>query len=265
MDERPGDLGGGEPREQQQQTREGAPQQQESESRGGGIARGRDERPRRDSRHHRGGEGGGRDARDRRGIAGSGGAGQSSRSQRPEASLNMDELRELFDLFTAQGFTEFELEKESFRIRLRRDLAPQASSGSQHLSPVPAQVLPFIAPPQQQQQPGQSSEEQGAVVQQQQQPQHQSAPAAEPEAAAEADLHVITSPIVGTFYRSPSPTSESFVRAGSRVEADTVVCIIEAMKLMNDILAEVSGTVEKIYVENGQPVEYGQPLFGIKK
>ena len=71
-------------------------------------------------------------------------------------------------------------------------------------------------------------------------------------------------PIVGTFYRAPSPTTESFVRIGSQVEPATVVCIIEAMKLMNEIQAETSGEVVKIYVENGQAVEYGQPLFGVR-
>jgi acetyl-CoA carboxylase biotin carboxyl carrier protein len=75
---------------------------------------------------------------------------------------------------------------------------------------------------------------------------------------------MIPSPIVGTFYRSPSPNAEPFIKIGSNVEEDTVVCIIEAMKLMNEIQAETSGEVVKIYVENGQPVEYGQPLFGIK-
>ena len=75
----------------------------------------------------------------------------------------------------------------------------------------------------------------------------------------------VKSPIVGTFYRSPSPDKEQYVKEGSQVSADTVVCIVEAMKLMNEIQAEVSGEVVKIYVENGQPVEYGQPLFGIKK
>ncbi len=76
---------------------------------------------------------------------------------------------------------------------------------------------------------------------------------------------MIPSPIVGTFYRSASPNSDPFVKIGSRVEPDSVVCIIEAMKLMNEIQAETSGEVVKIYVENGQPVEYGQPLFGIKR
>ena len=76
---------------------------------------------------------------------------------------------------------------------------------------------------------------------------------------------MIPSPIVGTFYRSASPNSDPFVKIGSSVEPDSVVCIIEAMKLMNEIQAETSGEVVKIYVENGQPVEYGQPLFVIKR
>jgi acetyl-CoA carboxylase biotin carboxyl carrier protein len=78
-------------------------------------------------------------------------------------------------------------------------------------------------------------------------------------------LYIIPSPIVGTFYRSPSPTADSFIRIGSHVEPDTIVCIIEAMKLMNEIQSETSGEIAKIYVENGQPVEYGQPLFGVKR
>ena len=87
---------------------------------------------------------------------------------------------------------------------------------------------------------------------------------AEEAASEDQDLHLIPSPIVGTFYRAASPTAESFVRIGSHVEPHTVVCIIEAMKLMNEIQAETTGEVVKIYVENGQAVEYGQPLFGIK-
>jgi acetyl-CoA carboxylase biotin carboxyl carrier protein len=89
-------------------------------------------------------------------------------------------------------------------------------------------------------------------------------PSGSQAASADQDLHLITSPIVGTFYRSPSPTAEPFVKIGSNVEPISVVCIIEAMKLMNEIQAEASGEVVKIYVENGQPVEYGQPLFGIR-
>jgi acetyl-CoA carboxylase biotin carboxyl carrier protein len=78
-------------------------------------------------------------------------------------------------------------------------------------------------------------------------------------------LYKITSPIVGTFYRSPGPDKPSYVSEGSNVSPETVVCIVEAMKLMNEIQAETSGEIVKIYVENGEPVEYGQPLFGIRK
>lgn len=81
----------------------------------------------------------------------------------------------------------------------------------------------------------------------------------------DADLHKITSPIVGTFYRSAGPDKDPYVTEGSKVSPETTVCIVEAMKLMNEIQAEISGEVVKIYIENGQPVEYGQALFGIKK
>ncbi len=168
----------------------------------------------------------------------------------------MDELRELADLIAAQGFTEFEIEKEGFRLRLSRNTYPQTappptSSATGSVIPFPAPPTPSAPPP-----PPVPS---GA-------PSAPATPSPAPDApSAVEDLHKITSPIVGTFYRAPSPTAEVFVNQGSRVEPETVVCIIEAMKLMNEIQAEVSGTIEKIYVENGQPVEYGQPLFGIKK
>jgi acetyl-CoA carboxylase biotin carboxyl carrier protein len=185
---------------------------------------------------------------------------QQSRA-RTEQSINMDELRELFGLISAQGFSEFELEKEGFRVRLRRDLSPQgggqyAASASQPIhstSFAPAQAAQSSAA-----EPSQRPLQQDAAT----------AGGGKSEAAAasaDADLYMITSPIVGTFYRSPSPTAEPFVRAGDQVEQDTVVCIIEAMKLMNEIQAETTGKVEMIYAENGQAVEYGQPLFGIRK
>jgi acetyl-CoA carboxylase biotin carboxyl carrier protein len=195
---------------------------------------------------------------------GSGGGGISeqretqTRAGQPERELNLDELRELSELLNAQGFNEFEIEREGFRLRLSKQTFTPMSAPPSGQPFVPPTVTP-VAPPQ---------SEQSAVAQS-----AQTATAAPPpgesnraatESAAEK-LYTITSPIVGTFYRMPSPTAEPFVRQGSQVEADTVVCIIEAMKLMNEIQAEVSGTVEKIYVENGQPVEYGQALFGIKK
>ena len=160
-----------------------------------------------------------------------------------KASVNMEELRELIALLRDNGLAELELEREDFRVRLRREGVAPSGDHAQY-APVPA--------PAPASQPNTASTT--AV-------QSTPAPAA---AQADQDLHVITSPIVGTFYRSPSPTAEPFVKIGSNVEVASVVCIIEAMKLMNEIQAETTGEVVKIYVENGQPVEYGQPLFGIR-
>ena len=158
----------------------------------------------------------------------------------------MEELRELIALVRDNELAELELENEGFRVRLRRQsaLAESSPAAVSHAAPAPAPPPPAPAPA-------------------------ASGPAhpgtqATTAAAQDQDLHIITSPIVGTFYRSPSPTADAFVKIGSNVENDTVVCIIEAMKLMNEIQAETSGEVVKIYVENGQPVEYGQPLFGIQ-
>lgn len=175
--------------------------------------------------------------------------GQSAHT---EASVNMDELRELIQLVRENDFTEFELERESFRVRFRRggSLTAEPSTGPASSSEGPRSDEPRP--------PGGEAPLTATV------PSHPGAKA-ETAASEDQDLHMIVSPIVGTFYRSPSPNADSFVKIGSRVEAETVVCIIEAMKLMNEIQAETSGEVAKIYVENGQPVEYGQPLFGIKK
>ncbi len=155
-------------------------------------------------------------------------------------------LRELIALMRENGLAELELEREGFRVRLRRDSAGGSAGMRQHASPpAPAHApAPAPAPP----------------------PAPPAHPGAQATTAAsqDQDLHIIPSPIVGTFYRSPSPNADPFVKIGSNVEPDTVVCIIEAMKLMNEIQAEATGEVVKIYVENGQPVEYGQPLFGIR-
>lgn len=182
-----------------------------------------------------------------------------SRSKReaPSASVNLDELRELIGLMRDNGLAELELEREDFRVRLRRDSAgPAAAAPPLHFElssqpavnpahasapvppPTPAPAAPSAPSP---------ADTQSAAT-----------------ASADQDTHVITSPIVGTFYRSASPSADPFVKIGTSVEPDTVVCIIEAMKLMNEIQAETTGEVVKIYPENGQPVEYGEPLFGIK-
>jgi acetyl-CoA carboxylase biotin carboxyl carrier protein len=92
-----------------------------------------------------------------------------------------------------------------------------------------------------------------------------SVPAPSPESGRSTeDLHLVKSPIVGTFYESPSPGAEAFVKVGGFIEAGQTLCVVEAMKLMNEIESDVSGEVLRIFAENGQPVEYGQPLFGIR-
>lgn len=172
-----------------------------------------------------------------------------------DASVNMDELRELIELIRENDFTEFEFEREGFRVRFRRgaegDVGEAGASGT-------PQAVAGSAPGATSSAAGESSVTTSSA------PAHPGAKA-QTAASEDQDLYIIPSPIVGTFYRAASPNAESFVKIGSRVEPDTVVCIIEAMKLMNEIQAETSGEVAKIYVENGQPVEYGQPLFGIKK
>ncbi|HKN83185.1 MAG TPA: acetyl-CoA carboxylase biotin carboxyl carrier protein [Pyrinomonadaceae bacterium] len=162
-----------------------------------------------------------------------------------KASVNMDELRELIALLRENGLAELELENEGLRVRLRREsaFADSAHAATPSSAPAPGEKTPAPAGPAPPSHPGVH---------------------ATTEASQDQDLHIIASPIVGTFYRSPSPSADPFVKIGTNVEPETVVCIIEAMKLMNEIQAETSGEVVKIYVENGQPVEYGQPLFGIK-
>ncbi len=157
------------------------------------------------------------------------------------------EIKALIELVAEKQITEFELERGDFRLRIQRGSTAEARPQTLILPPVHAPAAtpaPAVveAPPQ--------------VV--------AAPPVAAPAAPAEENLHIITSPIVGTFYRSPSPTADAFVKIGDNIEKGSTLCIIEAMKLMNEITSEVSGTIAKILVENGQPVEYGQPLFGIK-
>jgi len=160
------------------------------------------------------------------------------KKQSDEASFNLDEIRELAELVNEHGFTDFEFENENIRVRLSKQVNAPVFAAQQVATAAPVQAAP--AP---------------------------TTADAVPVAAVDEDagLHKITSPIVGTFYRSPAPDKPSYVSEGSTVSPETVVCIVEAMKLMNEIQAETSGEVVKIYVENGQPVEYGQPLFGIRK
>jgi acetyl-CoA carboxylase biotin carboxyl carrier protein len=163
--------------------------------------------------------------------------------QPSEASLNMAELRELAELINEHGFTDFEFENENIRVRLSKMTA--------------APVMQMVQPTPQAAVSASSTVQKNLA--------ETKTEAAEAAKAADEDLYKITSPIVGTFYRSPSPDKEPYVKEGSQVSSETTVCIVEAMKLMNEIQAETNGEVVKIYVENGQPVEYGQPLFGIRK
>ena len=164
------------------------------------------------------------------------GSGAKKAKQVNDPSLNMDELRELANLVIEHGFTDFEFENENIRVRLSKVTGVPVAQPAPTAAPIAAAPAAAAVP----------------------------APAAE-AVDTDADLYKITSPIVGTFYRSPGPDKNAYVSEGSTVSPETTVCIVEAMKLMNEIQAEVSGEVVKIYVENGQPVEYGQPLFGIRK
>ncbi len=159
-----------------------------------------------------------------------------------DAGVDLREVERLLGFMEKHGLEECEYERGDLRIRLKK-------AGS-HTSDVfrPA-TLPDIVVAN----PGTHAAN--------------PAPAPAREAAAEAarseDLHVIKSPIVGTFYAAPSPGTEVFVHIGDHVDVGQVLCIIEAMKLMNEIESDVAGEVMRIFVENGQPVEYGEPLFAI--
>lgn len=198
------------------------------------------------------GRGSNRRRHHRRGSGGHKGQ-QQQHSASPESAINIDVLREIAELIDQHGFTDFEYEREDIHIRLRKEPAPTTIAAPASVQ----QPQTFVAPVAQTPQPVAQTSASINVP-------HPGAQS-EAQAAEDESLYKITSPIIGTFYRSPSPEAEPFIKIGSHVGNDTVVCIVEAMKLMNEIQAETSGEVVKIYVENGQPVEYGQPLFGIKK
>ncbi len=161
--------------------------------------------------------------------------------------MNIKEVKDLIQEVLQSDISEFELEHTGTKIRLRRGFS---AGNPAPMLPVQTFSPPVAAP---------------APVLQQPLPSAAPAAAAEArEAAEEQDLHFITSPIVGTFYRAPSPGAEPYVKVGGLVEEGTVLCIVEAMKLMNEIPSDVSGEIVRIYVENGQPIEFGQRLFGIR-
>jgi acetyl-CoA carboxylase biotin carboxyl carrier protein len=165
--------------------------------------------------------------------------------QRPESErtpVDLKDIKAIIDLMKKNSISEFELERQEFKIKLKRGSMSAASED------LPNQVyLPQVtALP-----PASNSAPMSALT--------TSAPAAVTSNEIE-----IKSPMIGTFYRSPSPEAGSYVEIGTEVNADTVVCIIEAMKVMNEIKAEVKGVVTQILVDNAKPVEFGQPMFKVR-
>jgi acetyl-CoA carboxylase biotin carboxyl carrier protein len=163
--------------------------------------------------------------------------------------LNFKEILELIDKVADRGITAVEIEQAGTKVRIEgktvrqappqviHSYAPESAQQASLAPPLPMTALPAPAP---------------------------AAPAAAAAPAEDPSRHVMTSPIVGTFYRAPNPETPSFVNVGDRVSKGQVLCIIEAMKLMNEIESDVEGVLTQIYPQNGQPVEYGEPLFAIK-
>ena len=162
--------------------------------------------------------------------------------------MNQKELKELIEFIIEKGIAEFELERGDVKVKIKRasEAAPVVLPDSRYIAvhPAPAAAaapLPASA---------------AAKV--------EIAAAAVPAAEPEEDLHIVRSPIVGTFYEAPSPGAPPFVKVGDPVEVGQVLCIVEAMKLMNEIECDVAGEVVKKLVTNGQPIEYGQELFVLR-
>jgi len=158
--------------------------------------------------------------------------------------MNIKEVKDLIHDVLQSDISEFELEHTGTRLRLRRGYYTEAPTA--YAPPPPALTVTPSVPPRI----------------------HEPPPAPESPGAAgdetEQGLHYITSPIVGTFYRASKPDAEPFVRQGQTVEEGSVLCIVEAMKLMNEIPSDMAGEVVQILVENGRPVEFGQRLFAVR-
>ncbi|MEY4853801.1 MAG: hypothetical protein RIR32_477 [Verrucomicrobiota bacterium] len=151
--------------------------------------------------------------------------------------MDLNKIKQVVDLMKKSDLSEFEIQDQEFKLRIKRDVG-----GRTAVAPVAAPVAapaPVAATP-------------------------VAAPVAAAPVAADPNVKVITSPMVGTFYATPSPDSPNFVAIGSNVKADSVVCIIEAMKVMNEIQSELSGTIVECLVASGTSVEFGQPLFRVK-
>jgi acetyl-CoA carboxylase biotin carboxyl carrier protein len=157
--------------------------------------------------------------------------------------MDFDEITKILEMMREHELSEFELERDNFKLRIRKQTGAAWTAAAPYAQPAPAPIPP-PAP---------------AVA---------AVPAAEPESQPadeeELELAVVKSPIVGTFYSAPEPGAKPFAEVGQMVKKGQVLCIIEAMKLMNEINAEVDGEVVKVYVENSQAVQYGERLFAIR-
>jgi acetyl-CoA carboxylase biotin carboxyl carrier protein len=157
----------------------------------------------------------------------------------------VEQIEHLLKTMAEHNLEEFEYSRGDLRIRLKKPSVGTAFVGH-HTAPAPEIIVAGGNPSL----PGPAAPA--------------AAPAPTPESRSAEDLHLVKSPIVGTFYGSPSPGAEPFVKVGGYIETGQTLCIVEAMKLMNEIESDMSGEVLRIFAENGQPVEYGQPLFGIR-
>jgi acetyl-CoA carboxylase biotin carboxyl carrier protein len=158
------------------------------------------------------------------------------------------DLKQLIEFLKEHGVAEFDLDRGDLKIRLKFN----QPAGSAQVSAILARLLARLPPA-----------AAGARAQRPARPPPRLRPAA-PAADPDAGLHIVKSPIVGTYYGSPSPGAAPFVAPGDRVEKGQVICIVEAMKLMNEIESDAAGEIVKCFVTNGQPIEFGQPLFSIR-
>jgi acetyl-CoA carboxylase biotin carboxyl carrier protein len=166
--------------------------------------------------------------------------------------MNQKELKELIEFLIEKDVAEFEMERGDIKVKVKRNLPNQVQYVTAAPQVAPVQAAHF--PP---------ASTVGHVPAAHAAPAVPSA-AAEPAADSDEGLHVVKSPIVGTYYESPSPGAPPFIKVGDTVTQGQVLCIVEAMKLMNEIESDVAGEIVKMHVKNGQPVEYGQPLFAIR-
>lgn len=158
--------------------------------------------------------------------------------------MDIQKIKQVVELMKKSDLSEFEFQEQDFKLRIKRDTPGKAFAAAPVALPPPAAApAPVAATPA---------------------PLPAAAPAAPAPAAADPSVKVITSPMVGTFYAAPAPDAPPFVGVGSQVKADSVVCIIEAMKVMNEIQAEIAGSVVECLVATGTSVEFGQPLFRVK-